>query len=91
MTWISRTEVVSLLGFVPFGEILTRTWQAEAPAGVGVGFACTADATVLFENCPPSHGRTDVFGVTHEEFVGVHSGRVYQIRKSNSRISSRTG
>ena len=76
MPWTSQTEIVPFFGFVPFGEILTRTWQAEAPAGVGVGFACTADATVLFENCPPSHGRTDVFGVPHEEFVSVHSRQV---------------
>lgn len=60
----------------PFGEVLARTGQAEAPAGVGDGFAGTADATVLFENSAPSHGCPNIFGVLHEEFVAVHGGKL---------------
>jgi hypothetical protein len=67
---------VPLLGLFPFGEVLARTGQAEAPAGVGDGFAGTADATVLFENSAPSHGCPNIFGVLHEEFVAVHGGKL---------------
>ena len=71
----SRAKVVPLPGVFPSGKILASAGKAEAPTGVGVGLAGTADATVLFENRAPGYGGADVFRIPHEELVGVFHDR----------------